>query len=157
MRKTGFLHYKILTNLSLFPQHELYKSNIFLLKKKNVSDAQNFKCPPKDGQYEDQRQCDKYYDCNDGVPTEKLCPDGLVFDPLIRKQNKCDQPFNVDCGDRTELRKYFFKVARFQLYKTFCIMGAVFNYYGMLFRASKTERCVPKTEWFLCPRRPLCM
>ncbi|CAH1961597.1 unnamed protein product [Acanthoscelides obtectus] len=63
-----------------------------------------FKCPPKDGQYEDSKQCDKYYECIDGIPQAKLCPDGLVFDPLIRKRNKCDQPFNVDCGDRTELQ-----------------------------------------------------
>ncbi|GLH10772.1 Uncharacterized protein GBIM_15671 [Gryllus bimaculatus] len=64
-----------------------------------------FQCPAKDGQYEDPKQCDKFYDCDGGVPTEKLCPDGLVFDPTIRKQNKCDQPFNVDCGDRIELQK----------------------------------------------------
>ncbi|KAH0563674.1 hypothetical protein KQX54_004341 [Cotesia glomerata] len=63
-----------------------------------------FTCPKKDGQYEDPVQCDKYYDCEDGIATEKLCPDGLVFDPLNRKINKCDQPFNVDCGDRTELQ-----------------------------------------------------
>lgn len=50
-------------------------------------------------------QCDKYYECSDGVAREKLCPDGLVFDANIRRLNKCDQPFNVDCGDRTELRK----------------------------------------------------
>lgn len=50
-------------------------------------------------------QCDKYYDCNDGVARERLCPDGLVFDATIRRLNKCDQPFNVDCGDRTELRE----------------------------------------------------
>lgn len=67
--------------------------------------AQNFQCPPKDGQYEDSVQCDKYYECDDGVAKEKLCPDGLVFDQGIRKINKCDQPFNIDCGDRTELRK----------------------------------------------------
>lgn len=72
-----------------------------------ISDAQSFKCPPKDGQYEDSSQCDKFYDCNEGRAVEKLCPDGLVFDPLIRKINKCDQPFNVDCGDRTELREYY--------------------------------------------------
>ncbi|XP_049782395.1 protein obstructor-E-like [Schistocerca cancellata] len=66
--------------------------------------ASNFKCPEKDGLFEDSRQCDKFYDCRDGVATEKLCPDGLVFDPLIRKINKCDQPFNVDCGDRIELQ-----------------------------------------------------
>ncbi|KAF7381495.1 hypothetical protein HZH66_013889 [Vespula vulgaris] len=63
-----------------------------------------FNCPNKDGQYEDVKQCDKYYDCLDGVPTEKLCPDGLVFDPLNRKVNKCDHVFNVDCGDRLELQ-----------------------------------------------------
>ncbi|XP_049886425.1 protein obstructor-E-like [Pectinophora gossypiella] len=63
-----------------------------------------FKCPAKDGQYEDDRQCDKFYECVDGIATTKLCPDGLVFDPTIRKINKCDQPFNVDCGDRTELQ-----------------------------------------------------
>ncbi|GAB0095995.1 protein obstructor-E-like [Sergentomyia squamirostris] len=66
--------------------------------------AQNFKCPPKDGQYEDSVQCDKFYECSDGHAVTKLCPDGLVFDPTIRKINKCDQPFNVDCGDRTELQ-----------------------------------------------------
>lgn len=52
-------------------------------------------------------QCDKYYECRDGVAKERLCPDGLVFDQGIRKLNKCDQPFNVECGDRTELRKFF--------------------------------------------------
>jgi len=65
-----------------------------------------FQCPKKNGQYEDPVQCDKFYECKDGVATEKLCPDGLVFDPLNRKVNKCDQPFSVDCGERTELRKY---------------------------------------------------
>ncbi|EAA04933.5 AGAP000989-PA [Anopheles gambiae str. PEST] len=66
--------------------------------------AQSFKCPPKDGQYEDPVQCDKFYECVDGRATERLCPDGLVFDPTIRKINKCDQPFNVDCGNREELQ-----------------------------------------------------
>lgn len=68
--------------------------------------AQKYQCPnDKNGQYEDEVQCDKYYECKDGIAKEKLCPDGLVFDPSLRKVNKCDQPFNVDCGDRTELRK----------------------------------------------------
>jgi len=69
-----------------------------------TGNAQSFRCPDKDGQYEDPVQCDKFYECVDGVATEKLCPDGLVFDPTIRKINKCDQPFNVDCGDRQELQ-----------------------------------------------------
>ncbi|VVC25966.1 Chitin binding domain [Cinara cedri] len=63
-----------------------------------------FQCPAKNGQYEDSKQCDKFYECKDGVATAKLCPDGLVFDPFNRKVNKCDQPFSVDCGDRTELQ-----------------------------------------------------
>lgn len=71
---------------------------------KIIIDCQ-FQCPKKDGQYEDSVQCDKFYECKDGKATPKLCPDGLVFDPLNRKVNKCDQPFSVDCGERTELRK----------------------------------------------------
>lgn len=71
-----------------------------------ISDAQKFQCPnDKNGVYEDEVQCDKYFECRDGIAKERLCPDGLVFDPTLRKVNKCDQPFNVDCGDRTELRK----------------------------------------------------
>lgn len=72
----------------------------------SFSDAQKFQCPnDRSGQYKDPVQCDKYYECDDGVATERLCPDGLVFDETIRLKNKCDQPFNVDCQDRTELRK----------------------------------------------------
>lgn len=68
--------------------------------------SSNFECPnERSGQYKDHSQCDKYYECDDGYATERLCPDGLVFDETIRLKNKCDQPFNVDCGNRTELRK----------------------------------------------------
>merc|ERR1712241_976541 len=49
-------------------------------------------------------QCDKYYDCYNGIAEERLCPDGLVFDPFSRKDNPCDHYFNVDCGDRLELQ-----------------------------------------------------
>ena len=65
--------------------------------------AQN--CPERDGTFEDVKQCDKYYECYDGVPETRLCPDGLVFDPFSRKREPCDHYFNVDCGDRLELRK----------------------------------------------------
>merc|ERR1712127_309291 len=64
----------------------------------------NFRCPEKDGYFEDQQQCDKYYDCLDAIPEERLCPDGLVFDPFSRKREPCDHYFNVDCGDRLELQ-----------------------------------------------------
>ena len=52
------------------------------------------------------RQCDKWYDCFNGKPKEKLCPDGLVFDPSTRARPPCFNYFEVDCGDRLELRKY---------------------------------------------------
>ena len=68
----------------------------------------NFRCPEKDGYFEDTNQCDKYYDCLDGIAEERLCPDGLVFDPFSRKREPCDHYFNVDCGDRLDLRKCFF-------------------------------------------------
>jgi hypothetical protein len=74
-----------------------------------------FNCPQKFGQFEDPKQCDKYFECDDGVATEKLCPDGLMFDPLNRKINKCDQPFNVDCGDRIELRELTRRCAHVEL------------------------------------------
>ena len=66
-----------------------------------------FKCPAKDGQYPDPIQCDLYYVCVNGVATAKLCEDGLVFDEFKRSNHKCDHMHNVDCEDRTELRKSF--------------------------------------------------
>merc|ERR1712213_54542 len=54
----------------------------------------NFRCPEKDGYFEDPNQCDKYYDCFDGIAEERLCPDGLVFDPFSRKREPCDHYFN---------------------------------------------------------------
>ena len=35
----------------------------------------------------------------------KLCPDGLLFDSKNPNQEKCDYPFNVDCGAREYVRK----------------------------------------------------
>lgn len=68
--------------------------------------AQSFVCPERDGTFEDTKQCDKYYECVDGIAQDKLCPDGLVFDPYSRKREPCDHYFNVDCGDRLELREF---------------------------------------------------
>ena len=69
----------------------------------------NFRCPEASGTFEDPVQCDKYYECYDGVAEERLCQDGLVFDPFSRKREPCDHYFNVDCGDRLELREIFYK------------------------------------------------
>jgi len=69
-----------------------------------ASAQSNFRCPERDGYFPDPVQCDKYYDCLDDIPEDRLCPDGLVFDPFSRKREPCDHYFNVDCGDRLELQ-----------------------------------------------------
>lgn len=67
--------------------------------------AQGFECPSKEKeQFPDPIQCDKYYDCVNGTATPTLCPDGLVFDKNITRFFKCDHPFKVNCGNRTELQ-----------------------------------------------------
>merc|ERR1711992_358466 len=66
--------------------------------------GQSFTCPEPNGTFEDFKQCDKYYECFDGISEERLCPDGLVFDPFSNKREPCDHYFNVDCGDRLELQ-----------------------------------------------------
>merc|ERR1719259_1567423 len=45
-------------------------------------------------------QNDKYYECVDGLPETKFCPDGLLFDASDPNSELCDYPFNVDCGAR---------------------------------------------------------
>lgn len=69
------------------------------------SDAQKFECPAVNGSFADSIQCDKYYDCKDSIAEEVLCPDGLVFNKNLTRAGKCDQLFNVDCGNRTKFRK----------------------------------------------------
>ena len=85
--------------LDRFPEKPLTFTLFFLPAQSN------FRCPERDGYFPDPVQCDKYYDCLDDIPEDRLCPDGLVFDPFSRKREPCDHYFNVDCGDRLELRK----------------------------------------------------
>lgn len=85
----------------------------------------DFECPENNGFFHDVEQCDLYYECIDNkrklFPTTsckiifdrkrqlsaiaKLCPDGLLFDSKNPNQEKCDYPFNVDCGAREYVRK----------------------------------------------------
>ncbi|XP_076351949.1 protein obstructor-E-like [Tachypleus tridentatus] len=69
-----------------------------------ISVTGQFECPTKEGYYPDPKQCDKYYRCRDGKPIEHLCDDGYVFPIKNPLYSRCDYPFNVDCGDRTELQ-----------------------------------------------------
>lgn len=72
-------------------------------------------CPEPNGYFADAEQCDKYYQCIDGAITEKLCPDGMVFNDFSSEYEKCDLPFNIDCSSRPKLRKTFKKII-FQVY-----------------------------------------
>lgn len=62
-------------------------------------------CPTPNGFFADAKQCDKYYHCVDNVLTEKLCPDGMAFNDLNPKVEKCDFHFQVNCDERPELRE----------------------------------------------------
>ncbi|KAJ8941130.1 hypothetical protein NQ318_004249 [Aromia moschata] len=62
-------------------------------------------CPEPDGFFADAEQCDKYYSCVDGQITEKLCPDGMVFNDFSIEEEKCDLPFNIDCSARPKLQE----------------------------------------------------
>jgi len=61
-------------------------------------------CPEDDGFFADALQCDRYYECSDGVVSEHFCPDGLVFDENISNRATCGFPFAIDCTGRTELQ-----------------------------------------------------
>lgn len=63
-------------------------------------------CPEPDGFFADASQCDKYYACSDNKITEKLCPDGMVFNDFNSAHEKCDLPLNIDCSQRSALREY---------------------------------------------------
>lgn len=75
--------------------------------------AEKFECPNDNGTFPHSGQCDKFYNCKNGVATEEFCPEGLFFGDGISvgtnltRFGKCDAPFNVDCGNRTEMREIF--------------------------------------------------
>ncbi|XP_063593488.1 protein obstructor-E-like [Penaeus indicus] len=61
-------------------------------------------CPTPNGFFADAEQCDKYYHCLDNVLTEKVCPDGMAFNDLNPKVEKCDFLFQVNCEGRPKLQ-----------------------------------------------------
>jgi len=61
-------------------------------------------CPEPNGFYPDGEQCDKYYACYEGVATDKLCADGMVFNDYSAIEEKCDLPYNIDCSQRSKLQ-----------------------------------------------------
>lgn len=50
----------------------------------------------------------RYLQCENGIPAEKLCPDGLFFNSKASIFSyPCQYPPEVDCEGRTQLRKLF--------------------------------------------------
>ncbi|KAM3966586.1 protein obstructor-E [Aphomia sociella] len=49
--------------------------------------------------------CDRYNECVNGTPEEKLCPDGLRFNPSVREDvYPCQYPHDVPCLERSSLQ-----------------------------------------------------
>jgi len=63
----------------------------------------SFNCPEDFGFYSHVKSCDKYWACDNGTATLKLCGNGLAFDDSDAKRENCAYPFSVDCGDRSDL------------------------------------------------------
>ncbi|XP_076236935.1 protein obstructor-E [Calliopsis andreniformis] len=57
-------------------------------------------CPEKNGRFPVPMQCDAYIECIDGIPEEKLCPEGLLFNPEARFNYPCGYPIDVNCDGR---------------------------------------------------------
>lgn len=67
----------------------------------------DFDCPDNFGFYPHYRSCDKYWACENGTATLKVCGNGLVFDDADPLRENCAYPFSVNCGDRTDLGEFF--------------------------------------------------
>ncbi|XP_012540049.1 protein obstructor-E [Monomorium pharaonis] len=61
-------------------------------------------CPERNGRYPMQNQCDGYIECIDGIAEEKLCPEGLFFNPEARFNYPCGYPIDIDCTGRPNLQ-----------------------------------------------------
>ncbi|KAK4311520.1 hypothetical protein Pmani_016988 [Petrolisthes manimaculis] len=60
-------------------------------------------CPPEGVEYyPDNSECDRYSECRDGVYSEHLCPDGLLFnDRITNGRYPCEYTTEVNCEGRT--------------------------------------------------------
>lgn len=62
-------------------------------------------CLEANARYAVADQCDKYVECTDGVPEEKLCSDGLLFnDKTGVFHDPCQYPIDVNCTSRARIQ-----------------------------------------------------
>lgn len=89
-----------------------------------VTAQESFKCPDDFGFYPHDISCDKYWKCDNNVAELKTCGNGLAFDATDNKflTENCDYLHNVECGDRTQLGKFFlYSISNFVLSVIFLI------------------------------------
>ncbi|XP_034943923.1 protein obstructor-E-like [Chelonus insularis] len=61
-------------------------------------------CPEKNGRFVVPSQCDAYIECVDGIGEQKLCPEGLFFNPEARFNYPCGYPIDINCDGRPNLQ-----------------------------------------------------
>lgn len=62
-------------------------------------------CLDRNGRYPVADQCDKYIECKNGVPEEKYCDDGLLFNANASLFTfPCQYPIDVKCESRARLQ-----------------------------------------------------
>ncbi|XP_064459170.1 protein obstructor-E-like [Ornithodoros turicata] len=62
--------------------------------------ARDSGCRKDNGLFEHEQYCDYYYECENGVATLQLCPNGLAFAGKNRGlRGNCDYPHRVECPD----------------------------------------------------------
>lgn len=65
----------------------------------------NGQCLEKNARYPVPDQCDKYVECTDGIPEEKLCSDGLLFNDKAGVFTfPCQYPIDVNCTTRARFQ-----------------------------------------------------
>lgn len=78
----------------------------------------NGKCEELNARYAVADQCDKYVECTDGIPEEKLCSDGLLFNDKAGVFTfPCQYPIDVNCTSRARFQAA--QVCIFYCYLTF--------------------------------------
>ncbi|XP_026482999.1 protein obstructor-E [Ctenocephalides felis] len=96
-------------NSSLGQERKRYRSDENRYRPSDDDDTDSAEtsdqCPEPNGYFADDEQCDKYYACKENAITEKLCPDGMVFNDYDPNVEKCDLPFNIDCSTRSKLQE----------------------------------------------------
>ena len=84
---------------------------------------------------------------SDGVITEKLCPDGMVFNDFAIDQEKCDLPNNLDCSQRPKLRKWRGEPVGPDFSRR---KRSLTDNYLLTYRAPSAQYQLPSTERLLC-------